>query len=88
MKRNVLKAGRSSLAISIPKSFVDSNRIVQGQEVDVNFHGNTMTMSCSTPVPMKKILDLQDLFYAHDGEGRLHVGVDLRELFLVPRGHA
>lgn len=61
MKRRVLKAGRSSLAISIPKNYVESNGIRSGQEIDVIQHGATLTITCENPKPSIKIIDISDL---------------------------
>jgi len=61
MKRNILKAGRSSLAISIPKIFVQSNNLSQGQEITVECHGPTMIATCGTPSKSIKKIDLQHL---------------------------
>jgi hypothetical protein len=61
MKRNILKAGRSSLAISIPKYFVNDNRLYHGQELDVICHGPTMIVTCGVPSKYVKKLDLKNL---------------------------
>lgn len=61
MKRNILKAGRSSLAVSIPKVFAKNNDLKPGKEVDVNFHGKILTITCETPKKIEKTIDLRDI---------------------------
>jgi len=61
MKRCVLKAGRSSLAISMPRSYIDEHQIIPGQEMDVMQHGSALIITCDKPKSRIKTIDLSDL---------------------------
>ena len=61
MKRNILRSGRSSLVISLPKSFVDENNLKIGEEIDVEQHGSTLMIRCETSNPKIKRIELSEL---------------------------
>ncbi|MGV8150839.1 MAG: hypothetical protein ACP5NV_03875 [Candidatus Woesearchaeota archaeon] len=66
MKRKILRAGRSSLAISIPNTFVKNNSLKYGQEIEVIQHGATLTITCSNPKSSLKKVDITDLNSEHN----------------------
>jgi len=71
VKRRVLKAGRSSLAVSLPKDFVENNKILPGQEIDVTSHGATVIIKCEHPRSEKKYVDISSL-NIHNKNRRIH----------------
>jgi phosphate uptake regulator len=60
MKRNVLKVGRSSFAISLPKNFVRTNNLKSGQEIEVLNQGSSLMIMCINPVLMAKTVDISE----------------------------
>jgi len=61
MKRNILKVGKSSLAVSLPKAFVNFNNLDSGQEIEVEKRGNSLTITCEQNRETYKEIDLTDL---------------------------
>lgn len=55
MKRKLIKHGMSSLTISLPKKWVDSNNLSKGDEVDVDFSSGNVVVSIEKSYRKKKI---------------------------------
>jgi hypothetical protein len=61
MKRQILRIGRSSLAVSLPKQYVTENNLSSGEEIDVQNHGRSLEITCDNSSIVSKTIDLRGL---------------------------
>lgn len=61
VRRKVLRAGRSSLAVSLPRDFILDNKIKSGDELDVIHSGTSITVKCDKPGVVEREIDASSL---------------------------
>src|SRR3989338_6660324 len=61
MKRKTLRIGRSSLAVSLPKTFLNRARLSAKDEIDVEERGSSLIINSDNVVYPPKIVNIEDL---------------------------
>jgi len=66
MKRKILCVGKSSLAVSLPREFVELYDLKQGEEIDIKQQGSSLIIKAENTSSSTKIIDLHDFSVSED----------------------